>query len=980
VSRGAGAAPEAGTVLVVEDNPITRKMIGVVLRAEGYRVLEAPDGRTAIDLMTSGNPDVILQDLLLPDIDGFELVKRLRRLPGGEQVAIIAVSGLSSRLDQIRVAGPEFNDFVMKPIEPSRLVRVVRTFLPQQKVTPGSSGHHRRMVLNDDDPVQRKLAALHFTQLGFTVTAAADGAEGLEAIRRVAPDIVVSDVLMPRVDGFELCRTLRREPAFARLPIVLVSSAYIEDEDRRFARRAGANDLVLRTPDLKVVIDAVAAALRGELPSEAPQAEEVVAVERAERLVRQLERQADSNATLARRCAFQAAELAMLAGISQVLARIDRVEAMLNEILVRCLDAAGLSRGAILLRDEHGRLAVQAQVGYDPEEWSAIEPTFVASSVIEEAAVSDRTVAVPSDRVAEEEAHVLLRAAKATSGVLAPLSSGRESLGVLVLLAAGERDLTDDDWLPFAQAAAAQLGQAIGLSRAFAMVAASESRYRLLFEANPYPVLVFDPETLRFLAVNDAAIGHYGYSHDEFLAMTILDIRPPEDIPRALEALGETGLAHRGEWRHRKKDGTIIDVEITRQVVDFAGRSARMVLVRDITDLKRAAREKESLEEQLRQAQKMEAVGRLAGGVAHDFNNLLTVIAGRSHFLVSSLGPEDPGRRHVELIQKSAERAAKLTRQLLAFSRKQILELKLVDLGAVATGIESLLRRLIGEDVSLVVGGGEGLGRVKADPGQIEQVILNLAINARDAMPSGGPLTIETANVELDTVYAAHHAEVTPGPYVVLAVSDTGTGMDAATQARLFEPFFTTKEPGKGTGLGLATVYGIVKQSGGHIAVYSEPGRGSTFKVYLPRVEGSPDAVESVPAATPPSRGSETVLLVEDEAELRELAEEVLSSRGYTVLQAGSPAEALQLAERHDGPVHLLLTDVVMPGMSGRELADRLLGARPALKALFMSGYTDTAIVHHGVLDPGTPFLQKPFTPDALVRKVRDVLDQSRAR
>jgi len=397
-----------------------------------------------------------------------------------------------------------------------------------------------------------------------------------------------------------------------------------------------------------------------------------------------------------------------------------------------------------------------------------------------------------------------------------------------------------------------------------------------------------------------------------------------------------------------------------------------LVVTGRAAELQAINRELSRTQDQLVQAQKMEAVGRLAGGVAHDFNNLLTVIRGRGQMLLQRLAPDDRLRRHVELIDHTAERAAGLTKQLLAFSRKQVLQPSVLDLNAIAAGTEKMLRRLIGEDIDLVTVLDPTLGRVKADPSQVEQVILNLVVNARDAMPQGGRLTIETQKVELDEAYARWHPGVRPGRYVMLAVSDTGVGMDAETQARLFEPFFTTKGPGKGTGLGLATVYGIVKQSGGNIFVYSEAGRGATFKVYLPRVDEPAEAIEPGPLPGVTPRGSETVLLVEDEEGLRDLAREVLEGQGYTVLEARHPGEALLMSERHEGPIHLMLTDVVMPGMSGRALADRLVPTRPPMKVLYMSGYTDDAIVHHGVLEQGVAFVEKPFTP---ARKVREVLD-----
>jgi hypothetical protein len=456
------------------------------------------------------------------------------------------------------------------------------------------------------------------------------------------------------------------------------------------------------------------------------------------------------------------------------------------------------------------------------------------------------------------------------------------------------------------------------------------------------------------------------------LGMTIKDIRLPEEVPALMEELDGSswpGSNFSRVWKHRRKDGSIIDVETGANPIAFQGRQAVLVLAHDVT-------EKKKLEAQLHQAQKMEAIGQLAGGVAHDFNNLLGVITGYTELLLKDLRAEHPGLRRAEQIQRAAERASGLTRQLLAFSRKQVLEPKVLDLNAIVLDVEKMLQRLIGEDIQLVPVFASELGRVKADPGQMEQVIVNLAVNARDAMPRGGKLIIETANVDLDGNYSRLHAEVKPGSYVMLAVSDTGHGMDADTMSHIFEPFFTTKEEGKGTGLGLSTVFGIVKQSGGHVAVYSEVGRGTSFKVYLPRTEEPGRALSAGTVRVEmPSTGSETILVVEDAEALRLLIAEILEVGGYRVLPGASPEEALAAAEAHDGPIHLLLTDVVMPGMSGRQVADRIKASRPAVRVMYMSGYTDEAIGQHGALEPGTHFMQKPFTAGALLRKVREVLE-----
>jgi PAS domain S-box-containing protein len=504
----------------------------------------------------------------------------------------------------------------------------------------------------------------------------------------------------------------------------------------------------------------------------------------------------------------------------------------------------------------------------------------------------------------------------------------------------------------------------------------SEQRYRELFRTSPLPMWIYDTRTLRFLAVNQAAVQQYGYSEEEFLGLTLKDIRPREDVAALLAALPQLPpVASHGVWRHRTKDERIIDVEVNSHTLHFDGRPARCVLSRDVTEQRR-------LEGQLRQAQKMEAVGRLAGGVAHDFNNLLTAILGFTEVLLDGLKPEritaivpNDLRGAAEEVRKAGEKAADLTRQLLAFSRRQILQARVLDLSGVVSDMENILRRVIGEDVTLeTVRAAESLP-VLADPGQLERVILNLAVNARDAMPNGGRLTITTAAANLGPDDLHEHPELRPGEYAVLSVCDTGVGMDAATKARLFEPFFTTKKVGEGTGLGLATVYGVVKQSGGDISVRTAPGEGTTFTLYLPT--SNLPAAGGKPRETPPSAptaaAQETVLVVEDDDAVRVLVRLVLTRQGYQVLEARDGESALALVESYDQPIHLLVSDVVMPGVSGPELAAKVTAQRPDLRVMFLSGYTEDEVIRRG---GGTAaFLHKPFLPTALTVKVREVLN-----
>ena len=501
----------------------------------------------------------------------------------------------------------------------------------------------------------------------------------------------------------------------------------------------------------------------------------------------------------------------------------------------------------------------------------------------------------------------------------------------------------------------------------------SERRFRKLVEYSSDVITLLDG-TGTVLYSTQSLKPTLGYGPGEMVGHSVFELVHPDDRPAAERLFRgvaqDASITSRADVRVRHKEGSWRDLEVAvTNHLDDPDVRAMVVNYQDVTDRKR-------LQQQFFQAQKMEAVGRLAGGVAHDFNNLLTAILGSTDLLLETLPVDHPGRDEGAEIRKAALRAADLTRQLLAFSRQQVLAPRVLDLNDLVANLHKMLRRLIGEDVDLRTTLATELGAVRADPGQLEQVIVNLAVNARDAMPNGGKLTIETAKVDVGEGKgdAAAVPVVESGPYVMLVVSDTGTGMDAETKARMFEPFFTTKPKGQGTGLGLATVYGIVKQSGGYVWVDSEPGHGTTFKIYLPRVNADVDPQ----SASPDIRrlnGSETVLLVEDQDQVRELTKRLLEVRGYRVLVAASGPEALRLAEGHAGHIHLLVTDVVMPGMSGREVGLLLAPTHRDMRVLYLSGYPDPAVVDQGVLAPGTPFLQKPFTSEALARKVREVLD-----
>jgi PAS domain S-box-containing protein len=559
-----------------------------------------------------------------------------------------------------------------------------------------------------------------------------------------------------------------------------------------------------------------------------------------------------------------------------------------------------------------------------------------------------------------------------------PLKIGATTIGVLAVQTYTEGVRYGEAEERVLEFVSTQIAMAVERKQAEETLRAQQRFLRQVIDANPNLIFVKDWDG-KFTLVNQAVADLYGSTVEALIGRGDADFNPNrEEVERVLHddrnvmSSAQPRLVPEEPVTDARTGGTRWFQTVKVPLVS-AGGTARQVLgvATEIT-------QRRALEAQLLQAQKMEAVGRLAGGLAHDFNNLLTAMLGSTDLLLETIGNNLTAREDAEAIREAALRAAELTRQLLAFSRQQILAPRVLDLNALVAGLENMLARLIGDDVELRTVLAPALGPVRADPAQLEQVIMNLAVNARDAMPRGGKLTIETANIDGDEAPFTEHLLVQPERLVLLAVSDTGTGMDPATQARIFEPFFTTKEKGKGTGLGLSMVYGIVKQSGGYIWAQSEPGQGTTFKIYLPRIEAAVDVAAPSAALPPPLKGSETVLVVEDQGEVRRLTRKVLESRGYTVLVAPEGREALRLAEQHAGPIHLLVADVVMPGMSGREVGLLLAPTRPEMKVLYVSGYADESIVQHGVLEPGLAFLQKPFSADALARKVRELLDDAR--
>jgi PAS domain S-box-containing protein len=844
-----------------------------------------------------------------------------------------------------------------------------------------------KILIADDDPGSLKLLQTTLQAEGHRVLSCSDGEQALRLLRRETIDLVISDILMPNMDGYRFCYEIRRHGVLCSVPVILYSATYLSASDRQLALDFGAS-LFLQKPasasDLQRAIrEATAGDLHPPVPS-GPPADLEVMKRYSERLVRKIE---EKNLELIRSTADLQASEEMFRQIAENISEVFYVTDAKTEnalyVSPACERIWGQSQEQILARPAAWTDSIH------PEDRQRVGAAFLENrdsggfDEIFRLQHPDGRIRWARSRafpVRDKEGRIYRYTGLASD--VTELKLAQDALAEKATLAALAADvgnaLTRSESLPeilrhSTEAIVQHLGAAfariwtLNAQKNVLELQASSGLYTHLDGAHSrvpvgkYKIGLIARERLPHLTndvLNDPKVGDREWARRESMVSFAGYPLMVED-----ELVGVMAMFARAPLTQYALDGL-------RTIANTIAIGIKRKL---------AEQTQAGLEGQLRQAQKMEAVGSLAGGVAHDFNNLLTAILGYSSILLAHLPEGDPARQNLQEILKAGERAASLTNQLLAFSRKQVLQPKILDLNVLASNLERMLRRLISEDIELSTCLEGNLGQVKADPGQIEQVIMNLVVNARDAMPTGGKLTIETANVTLGEDYASKHLGAKPGRYVMLAVADTGVGMDAETQTRIFEPFFTTKEVGKGTGLGLATVYGIVKQSEGYISVYSEPSQGTTFKTYLPRID-QPAETATASQAAPIPRGTETILLVEDEEGVRRLARLILEEQGYAIIEASSASSALAAAEKHVTRIHLVLTDVVMPGMNGRELSQRLSKIRPSVRMLFMSGYTGDTIVRHGVLEPGIAYLQKPFTPMDLALKVRQVLDTPRAQ
>ena len=956
-------------IMVVEDNAATRRMVRNALMRNGHEVLEAPDGATALALMKSDQPRVILQDLMLPDADGFELVGKLRRLARGTDVSILAFSGFVSELDEARISTVGFDDIIAKPIAPSRLVPLIEAHLPAPAPAGTQFGGGRRLVIADDDPMQLKLAQFRLTRLGFDVEAVPDGLAALEAVRRRAPDIVVSDVMMPELDGFGLAMAVRQDPLLRKVPVLLLTSSYVDPADRELARRAGANDLVPRTPELAELFDSLRSTLVTK--QDAPQLDAGVLddleKEHGRRVFRQLERQVMLNAGLAKRCSVLASELSVLAGISEAVLNQRNADAALDESLAACFDAGGIAQGALYLIAADGTLRVrQIGVGADPAEVATL---FGHESLLRELIATGRTLHLPDSGLAPELDRELLELAQAQAMLIVPLLSTGAALGCLLMIARG-RELEQDDWRAFGHGVATQITHVLTLARAYEDRAVAERRATehaalldaLIASAPDYVAHLDLDGTIRlmnrplFEHPSTAVIGTNIFSYpagDHAIALR-----------KALAQIELTGEPQGFEASVFRPDGSQVWYSTRLGPVKENGKVTGAVLVsRDVSD-------KKQTEMHLMLSDRMASVGTLAAGVAHEINNpLASVIANLDMALQDLVTLAETAKLPPDLSDEikdargAADRVREIVRDLKIFSRGDEDRHGPVDVEHV---LESTLRMAWNElrHRAKVVKHYTKVPNVDAHESRLGQVFLNLIINAAHAIPAGN---YDTNEIRIST-------SLDPHGRVVVDIADTGTGIPVEVRPRLFTPFFSTKPIGVGTGLGLAISHRIITQFGGTITFDTEVGKGTTFHITLKVAGGMPVAVPTQKIwtrAAAARRGN--VLVIDDEESLAQALRRFLSVEHNVtaVYRARDALDLLELGTRYD----VILCDLMMPQITGMELYSEIVRIDPAQarRIVFLTGGAFTPSAREFLVSTMNRRIEKPFDLKEVRRLVNEL-------
>ena len=960
-------------IMVVEDNSATRRMVIKALQRNGHDVLEAPDGKTARELMQRWHPRVVLQDLMLPDADGFELVGELRELAEGTDVSILAFSGFVSEFDEGRVSSVGFDDIIAKPIAPSRLVPIIEAHLPVPVPKGNRIGTGRRVIIADDDPMQLKLASFRLARLGFEIEAVGDGRAALVAARRRMPDVLISDVMMPELDGFGLAMAIRQDPALKTLPVLLVTSSYVEPADRELARRAGANDLLPRTPELAELLDALGATLTSvpiQPPALPPQELEDLEKEHNRRVFRQLERQVMLNTGLAKRCSSLASELTVLAGISEAVLKHRDVDIALDESLAECFDAGGIAVGALYLVADDGTMRVRPiGTGLPLASAEELGRFFGHNEVLRDVIDKGQTVYAPSKDLPETTTRDLLARSHGSAMLLVPLAHMGKTLGCLLMVSRG-RDLDQTDWTAFARGVATQICHVLTLAGAYADREVAEKRaveHAALLDAMivsaPDIVMHIDLDGMVRFSNKEAR----GISAEDWVGRNLLSFSSGDHqhaLTAALQRMIATGEAQGFEASATLLDGSVAWFSTRLGPVKENGKLSGAVMVaRDVSD-------KKQTELHLMVADRMASVGTLAAGVAHEINNpLASVIANLDMALQdvtllaqsTTLPPDLADELHDA--RAAADRVREIVRDLKIFSRAEEERQGAVDVEHV---LESTLRMAWNElrHRARLVKNYAKVPLVEANESRLGQVFLNLIINAVHAIPMGN---YEGNQITISTALDARGL-------VVVSIGDTGSGIPLAVRPRLFTPFFTTKPVGVGTGLGLAISHRIITQLGGELTFESEVGKGTEFRVTLPlAINPAPRRSSQRHTLQPPVRRGK-VLVIDDEEALATAIKRYLSN-DHDVTAVYSASAALDLFEsgaRYD----VILCDLMMPqitGMELHELVDRL-DKEQAAKMVFVTGGAFTASARDFLATTTNRRLEKPFDLKELKKLVNDLI------